>query len=168
MPPQTTPHIPLTNQSQKTQNKVDIKHYTKGGVEYKIDIKRYTNGRIEYKTIYANNIKHGVQTAKRRGGTKAWDVTWVKGNMRGMETWWWESGQKSWAVARVDNKMHGVETEWYKNGRKKKEVYFLLNAKYARLEWNEKGTLLKIDFPNPGINQTLPKIHNFKNHIKEL
>ncbi len=73
---------------------------------------------------------------------------WVDGKQHGAMGWWREDGSKQWEETWVNGKKHGLETHWYeKSGLKRSEEYFVNNALYARIEWDEKGTMAKVKFP---------------------
>ncbi len=88
-----------------------------------------------------------MQTLWREDGTKWWTTLWKLDDRHAVETAWNDDGLKLSEIMWRDGEQHGVSTWWYESGGKWGEAHFFFGEEYARIEWNEKGTMAKVKFP---------------------
>ncbi len=123
----------------------------------RVEISRHSNDVVRCKTCYVNDRKHGMETVWNEAGGKMNESVWNRGKKQGVRTWWYKNGSKHWQETRSRNKEHGVTTNWHQNGSKQKEIYYIREKEYARIEWDDEGNISGETFPNVLIN-TITKL----------
>ncbi len=137
----------------------------------RIEMTRHSNGVVQSETPYVNGKKHGLNKWWREDGSKWIEEIWrsgkkhgmatdwyesgrkseermrKEGNSHGLETHWYKSGEKWWEIMWRNGKRQGVVTAWYENGQKIHQTYYGADAEYACVEWDEKGNIIKTNFP---------------------
>ncbi len=107
----------------------------------------HPNGRVWYKTPFLNGKQHGAEIRLDDNGQKRQQKTWREDKLRGLTTEWYDNGQKWWQEIWRDGKQHGINTGWRDNGAKITEVCYFRGEAYARMEWNDVGRVLLVNFP---------------------
>ncbi len=107
------------------------------------EITRYPNGAPECKTPYVNDKAHGVEIWWWNNGQKSSEIMRKDGKRHGVVRAWRKSGE-IWheSMTYKNNKVYETYTGWYESGWKEKEVYYVHNKEYARIEWDEKGDVV--------------------------
>ncbi len=137
----------------------------------KIKITRHSNGGVQSETPYMNGKKHGMRLGRNEDGTKCWEEMWMDGKLHGMNTLWNKDGTKWLERTWRNGNLHGTETRWFEDGQKMHEVMWRDGKEYtrsARIEWNENGGIIKVNFPPLRSPQQLtPPLNQKKSHQKE-
>ncbi len=117
--------------------------------EVKIRYHLDSNWAVMRKTPYVNDEIHGLERWWYESGSKAEESMWKDGKEQGLETYWYENGQKRHEEICRSDKQHGVATSWREDGKKESEAYFIRGQEYAKMEWNEEGSVLAALFSPP-------------------
>lgn len=88
----------------------------------------------------------GMATAWSDAGTKWQETMWRGDERHGVEQGWHENGQRRYEQTYRTDERHGVETHWHENGQKEWEIYYIAGEESPRIEWDEKGNMIIIDF----------------------
>ncbi len=128
-----------------------------------VKTKYHPNGIIESKTSYVKRINHGVDIGWYSNGQKWYEQIHKQSKKYGSQKWWHVTGAKMWEETCVEGESHGVAREGDEYGNKLVEVYYLQGREYARIDWDEEGSVIKSDFPSQHSQPTQPVINKIKN-----
>ncbi len=115
----------------------------------KVKTTRHENGKVKSKIPYVNGKKHGAQTEWWHNGQVQRRETRRDGAKHGADRWWFIDGNKWTETIHVNGKKHGMMTVWYGYGRKEREIYYILDREYARIEWDAEGNATEVTVPLP-------------------
>ncbi len=132
----------------------------------KIEITRHENEGVLSETPYVNGKKHGMRLWWDENGQKYREEMWIDGKLHGMNTLWNKDGAKWLERTWRNGNLHGTETWRWDNGEIQREIYYIAGKEYTRIEWNENGGIIKVNFPPLRSPQQLTPLLNQKNHIK--
>ncbi len=112
-------------------------------------IEYHPNGKVKSEKNIKNLKAHGVFAWWYKNGQKEYEVNYKDGDTDGMTSWWHENGQKGYELKYKDGVKHGIRIFWYESGQKEMEEYCILDEKYARIDWDEEGNVIKTEIPTP-------------------
>ncbi len=111
--------------------------------KHRIAAVTYKNGSKWWQDAWNSEKRHGVCTGWYENGAKKYETTWFNGEKHGADIWWDKSGTMRRKEMWNNGASLGLDTGWYESGWKEKEVYYVHNKEYARIEWDEAGNITK-------------------------
>ncbi len=109
----------------------------------------WDNGYKRLEINYEYGGIHGLYTWWDKNGTKRRKSNYKTDKKHGMDTHWHKNGLKEREEMWKDGKKHGSNTLWHSNGQKRQEVHYISQKPYSRMDWDEDGNVLLVNYSAP-------------------